>query len=150
MKRATLYLLAVGIAAVLLAPLGTEAGWFNKVKGGFVGGESGQAKPPRYNHYPAMGFHLGTLTRDGWTGWRLDELDIQLTADCVIESNGEGAGVLAEGRQAIVSGSRAGNTIRALRVTILKPHWDMGPKNYEEEVIWSESDRTVGVGHGPS
>ena len=102
------------------------------------------------SNYPSMGFHLGTLTRDGWTGWRLGDLDIQLMPDCVIESNGEGGGALTEGRQAIVTGSLVGNTIVVRRVTVLNPNWDMGPRNYEENVTWSDSDPTVGVGNGPS
>ena len=150
MKRTTLIMLAIGVTVGLLAPLETEAGWFDKLTGSSSGGKSNQTETPRYDNYPSMGFHLGTLTRDGWTGWSLGELDIQFTPDCVIESNGDGAGVLVEGRQAIISGSRVDDTIVALRVTILKPNWDMGPKNYDEDVTWSDSDPTVGVGNAPS
>ena len=149
MKRAILFLLAVGIAASPMAPQEAEAGLLDKLKGG-SDKESDQEMTPRYDNYPSLDFHLGTLTRTGWNDWRLDELDVQFASDCVIESNGEGVGVLTEGQQAIITGSQVGNTIVALRVTILSPNWDMGPKNNDEDVIWSESDPTVGVGRGPS
>jgi hypothetical protein len=124
-----------------------EAGWFNKSNSER---DSEKKLTPRYDNFPTMSFHLGTLVRNGYAGWKLGELDVQISPQCIVQSNGEDDGVLVEGRQAIVSGAQVGNTIMALRVTILKPNWDMGPENYDEDVIWSDADPTVGVGHGPS
>ncbi|MBU8869912.1 MAG: hypothetical protein KOO60_03445 [Gemmatimonadales bacterium] len=150
MTRAILFMLALGTAASLLVPLDTEAGWLGKLKGKSTDKTSELDLVPRYDNYPTMGFHLGTLSRDSWTGWRLDELNVQFTRDCVITSNNDDKGEMVEGKQAIITGSRVGDTIIAQRVTILKPNWDAGPKNTQENVIWSDSDPTVGVGNGPS
>ena len=147
MKRATLFLLVIGSAAILLAPLDVGAGWFNKSKDK---SDSEQMETPRYDNYPNMDFHLGTLTSSGFSDWSLGELNVQLSPNCIIVGNDGGTAEMTEGRQAIITGSRIGNTIGAMRVTILKANWDMGPKNYDEEVIWSDSDPSVGVGHGPS
>ena len=148
MKHAVNFLLVVGVVGILAIPLGSEAGWFDKSNKS--SGDAEKVLAPRYDNYPSTVFQLGTLTRDGWTGWQLDGFDIQFTPDCVVVSNGEGPGALTEGRQAIVTGSLVGNMIVARRVTVLNPNWDMGPKNYDEEVIWSDSNPSVGVGHGPS
>lgn len=146
MKRIALYLLVAGTAGWLIVATGAQAGWFGQGKDK----DDGAGDPaPRYDNYPTMSFHVGTLTRNGYSGWKLGDLDVQFRPDCEIGAHGEEAGGLSEGRQVIISGARVGDTILAIRVTVLNPNWDMGPANMDQKVTWSTSDPTVGVGTGP-
>lgn len=146
MKRYALTLLVIAAGTWLFAAPGTQAGWF-----GIGKDKEDQDKDPapRYDNYPTMSFHLGTLTRSGYGGWKLDDLQVQFRPDCEVNDQSGELGTLAEGRQALVSGARVGDTILAIRVTVLKPGWDLGPKNADQEVDWSQTDPTVGVGTGP-
>jgi len=147
MKRTTKILALIAVAALMAAPA-TEAGWFNKDKR--TERDDSMPKTWRFNRMPAMTFHMGELQRDGFVGWTVGDLAMQLGPDCKV-TNESGGDDLREGRSAIVMGSRSGDTIVAWRVRVLKPEFansGMG-RDHRVNVVWSESDRTVGEGTGP-
>nr|MEE4268445.1 hypothetical protein [Candidatus Krumholzibacteria bacterium] len=135
-------IMAVGFLAVDDA----HAGWFDKKKDG---GEEGRAKSHRYDFLPSMGFHQGTLRRDNFGGWTLEETSLHIMSGAKITEEGMES-FLSEGRKAIVMGPRVGDTIVAWRVRILESDWNISRDTSRDHAItWSEEDRTVGESMDP-
>ena len=99
-----------------------------------------------------MEFITGTLNRDSWTGWELDDLKLKPVKDCHVEVDGSPQQVILEsGRRALVMGHRQGDVFVTYRVRILRPLYMEGGSGLEDlDVQPSESDPTVGTGQGPN
>lgn len=140
MKRTTIVLLVVVLGLSFAATMDADAGWFGKDKK-----EKETKYVPRYDAYPTMGFHKGTLGRGVGTEWRLDGMDLQFMGDCEISTDGVEEGYLQEGRTAVITGPRWGNTIVAWRVRVLA--MDETYNSYDSNVVLSEG-ATAGVSVG--
>lgn len=149
MKRNTATLVTAALALVLVAQAAEAENPFARDRSR-SGGHVEQAH--RYDHFPAMEFVTGTLNRDSWTGWELDDLQLKPVKDCHVEVDGSLLpGTLKSGRQALVMGHRQGDVLVAYRVRILRPTYDLGGSGLEDlEIQPSDSDPTVGVGQGPN
>jgi len=143
MKRATMIFLVVVMGLSLTAVVDADAGWFGKDK------KEKEAKDvPRYDKFPTMGFHKGVLGRDTGVGWRLDDFDVQFMEDCEISTEGAEEGYLQEGRIAIISGPRWGNTIVAWRVRVMSR--DETYNTYDSnDVLVDGATPGVAVGRAP-
>jgi len=140
-RTTTLCLLALAILAGSTA----SAGILDRLRGK----DEEKRVAPRYDRYPSMSFQVGQLTRAGFDGWKVDEMDLVLTPDCVITDTEGNEVSLQEGTHVVIAGSRIGETLVALRVKLLPSGWQYGPENPEQKVERSEVDPTVGVGTGP-
>jgi len=130
-KRITMSMLfLIGTVGALTAPM-AEAGIFNRNKDKDQRTEmpAWTQVPRRFDNMPTMSFHAGVLQQDGWNGWKLGELKLQLSPDCVIATDGQDVGYLDAGRTAIVMGSRQGDTIVAWSVRVKKPEYLVGRAN---------------------
>jgi hypothetical protein len=135
----------LALTALLTAPA-ADAGMLDKLLGGDEGKD---ARPPRYDLFPKMGFFTGTLGRDIGTGWTLDGYRLILASECTISSEVHDVPMLDEGRQALVMGPKVGDTIVAWRVRIKQDEYGIQANNPEEQFTPSDSDPTVGEGSGP-
>lgn len=79
--------------------------------------------PRRFDHGPTMDFLSGTLSRGAHSGWKIGDTSLYLHKDCVIIMDGAEEGWLAEGRQAIVMGSRVGGAISAWSIHVAQPEY---------------------------
>ena len=137
---------ALIMAVAFLAADDAHAGWFDKKKDV---GEEGRAKSHRYDFLPSMGFHQGTLRRDNFGGWTLDEMSLHVMPKAKVTEEGLES-YLAEGRKAIIMGPRVGDTIVAWRVRILESDYNVRrDASRDHAIIWSEEDRTVGESMDP-
>ena len=118
MKRITVTILTLVIALGLVTASEAGTGWFKKSKAPRTEKPDWMKKARRYENLPAMSFHSGVLRQDGWTGWKLGELKLQLAQDCLITTEGADNGSLRAGRQATVMGPRVGDMIVAWSVRI--------------------------------
>lgn len=143
MKRATIVLLAVVLGLSFATAMDADAGWFGKDNK-----EEETKYVPRYDKYPTMGFHSGILKQGMGANWRLDELDLQFMTECEISTDGAEEGFLQEGREAIITGPRWGNTIVAWRVQVKA--MDQTYNSYDSnEVLEEGATPLVSVGRGP-
>lgn len=146
MKTKTL-ILALGCALTVLAYAGDDA----------LAGRSKskrtdtEQKVWRYDQMPAMKFARGKLHKDVHSGWKIDNVKVQLAPECIIADD-EGSANLYDGAGAMIMGPRVGDTIVAWRIEILRPgELDRhGTSAMNERVQWSESNRNVGEGTGPN
>ncbi len=124
MKRTTMILLLLTGLGGAVAPAAT-AGMFNRNKDKNERTEmpAWTQVPRRFDTMPTMSFHAGVLQQDGWSGWKLGELKLQLAPDCVIATDGVETGYLDAGRTAVVMGTRTGDTILAWSVSVKKPDY---------------------------
>lgn len=146
MKRAIPTLLILSIVAAVLAAPGAEAGLFDKWN---KNKNEKSNKPPRYDLLPTMSFHTGILGRDVGQGWTLGDLRLSFAPDCEINTEVDHGSGLDEGREALVMGSRLGNTIVAWRVLVKKNEYGLEARDSNIQFIPSEVDPTVGEGSGP-
>jgi hypothetical protein len=107
--------LVLVLAILLVAPLA------------FALGSRQDDRPPRkaknLNQAPTLSFARGTLQRDGYRGWLLDQHRVVFTRDSRVTdklSPGEPA-VPSEGRIAIVSGPKVGGVLVVREATLLDP-----------------------------
>ena len=129
------------LVTVLFGAVSAQAGWFDKKDK-----EEKAVKAFRYDYYPSMSFHVGTLRRDNYSGWRLDEVSLQLTSGAKMTSGGLEISQLPEGQKALVMGPKVGDTIVGWRVRILESDWNVTrDSSRDHEITWSTSDPTVGV-----
>ncbi len=144
MKRTSIVLMVVALAVSFAVVVDAEAGLFGKKNK-----DKEEKYLPRYDKSPSLEFHQGILHRNTRTGWRLGDLDIQFLSDCKILADGVEDAELREGRPAIVTGPRWGNTIVAWRVRVMK--WDQNYDNTDPNMNLQESDVTplVSVGTSP-
>ena len=146
MKRTMIILALFAAAALLTAP--AEAGLFKKNKKKAKPEETQLAGSWRYDRLPAMSFHKGVLQNVGPDIWKIGEMTMQLAPGCQVSG---GTSALQSGRTAVVMGPRAGNTIIAWSVELQKPQAAVAaPRTAGTEIVWSESDATVGEGHAPN
>ena len=96
-----------------------------------------------------MSFHTGVLGRDAGTGWTLGDLRLSLAPNCEINSEADQGTGLDEGREALVMGSRLGDTIVAWRVLVKQNEYGLEARDSNIKFIPSEEDPSVGVGSGP-
>ncbi|MBE0567727.1 MAG: hypothetical protein IH621_17370 [Krumholzibacteria bacterium] len=142
MKR-TLTILAL-LAAVVLLTGPAEAGLFQRGKKKDKAPE--RAKTWRYDRLPTMAFHKGELRAAGIGLWKIGELYLQLAPDCEMVGGDE----LQTGRTAVVMGPRVGGTIVAWRLEMQKAAPPRPARTLNAEIVWSESDPTVGEGSAPN
>ncbi len=118
MKRITVTLLMLVVAAGLFAGPDAHAGLFKKDKPKRTEKPAWMKQPHRYDNLPTMSFHSGVLEQDGWTGWKLGGTKLQLTKDCLISAEDSEEGFLDAGRRAFVMGPKVGDTIVAWSVRV--------------------------------
>jgi hypothetical protein len=146
MKREFPAAAAVILIVGLLAASDAQAGLFD----GWGKDKTEQSKvAPRYDHYPSMGFHAGLLGRDVGTGWTLDGFRLVLAKDCVVTTEIPMGDGLDEGREALIMGSRMGDTIVAWRVKVKAGDGGLRSGDPNIKFVPSEVDPTVGEGSGP-
>jgi hypothetical protein len=143
MKRASIIFLAAVLTLSFAVAVDADAGWFGKDKK-----ENETKDPHRFDRYPSMDFHRGVLKRDHRTGWRLDGLTLQFMSECEVTVDGSDKGDLQEGRSAIVTGPRWGNTIVAWRVRVMNNKPSYG--NYDSDIELKQgASPYVSQGNGP-
>jgi hypothetical protein len=145
MKRITITLLVLAFVAGAVATPDAEAGLFKKDKSKRTEKPDWMKKPHRYDNAPRMSFHSGVLQQDGWTGWKLGELKLQLAKDCFITSDGVETGTLDAGRQAFVMGPRVGDTIVAWSVRV-NQQWVPESNTYDSNVELKKSEANPNCG----
>lgn len=145
MKRFTITLLVlVFVTGVVAVPV-TEAGLFKRNKSERTEKPDWMKKPHRYDDLPRMSFHSGILQQDGWTGWKLGELKLQLAKDCFITTNGVETGALDAGRTAFVMGPQIGDTIVAWSVRV-DQQWHAESNTYDSNVELKKSETNPNCG----
>jgi hypothetical protein len=138
--------LTLMVTAALFWVADGEAGWFDKDD---RDPDDQRGKSHRYDFMPSMSYHVGTLRRDSYAGWTLDDLAVQFMPDAPIMEGGMDT-VLREGRQALVMGPRLGKTIIAWRVRIMESEWENSRDTSLDHLItWSDQDSTVGESEDP-
>ena len=139
------------LVLVLVAVAGdpAQAGLFGKKKAKYQRQEK-EFKAWRYDRQPTMSFASGTMSRSSFTGWEMDNVQVILKKDCVvIDADGEPTS-LTEGKQVVVMGPRAGDTIIAWQIRVLKPSFRVSAApSMQKNVERSDVDPTVGVGTAP-
>ena len=145
MKK-TFLITIVLLAAALVWTADSEAGWFDR-KSDKKSDE--RAKSHRYDFMPTMNYHLGTLRRDNYAGWTLDDYSVQFMPGVKVMEGGVEA-ALREGKQVLIMGPRLGGTIIAWRVRIMESEWEISRDTSLDHLItWSTSDSTVGESEDP-
>lgn len=144
MKQKTLItLVAVVFLGTLLAG-SAQAGWFDKKDN-----DGDQTKAHRFDAHPPMSFHMGTLRRDTYSGWSLNERALQFISGARVTERGVEVTTLNEGDQVMVMGAKVGETILVWRVRVLDPDENLSQDDSSDsQVIWSTSDPTVGEATG--
>jgi len=104
---------------------------------------------PRYDNYPTMSFQKGILSRGIGQSWELEGLKLHFVSGCQVTNEMGAEGSLSDGREALVVGSRMGDTMIVQRVRILKPDNLNEGLASSAQVIPSDVDPTVGEGTGP-
>lgn len=145
MKSINILLLAAMTACCLLGADGAEAGLFDR----WNKKEPQKEAVPRYDLLPSMTFYKGVLGYGVANSWELDDVQLQFVSDCVVTSELSGDGGLQAGQEALVMGSRIGDTIIAHRVRIVKPDYMNEGMPKSGTVSPCEADPTVGEGTGP-
>jgi len=104
----------------------------------------------RYNRLPTMDFARGRIRKDTLTAWEIGSTQVVFGPDCkVIDSFGEPCH-LGDGNEVMIMGPRAGNTIVAWQVRVLRPGYQTaGYGKKRSTITWSDSDPTVGVDSSP-
>ena len=143
MKRTTIFILMVVLGLSFTAAMDADAGWFSKDKN-----DKETKYVPRYDEYPTMGFHKGVLKRGAGNGWRLNDIDVQFMGDCKIITDGSDEGYLQEGRIALITGPRWGNTVVAWRVRVMSMDDPFNDYN-SQTALEPGASPGVAVGHGP-
>lgn len=147
MKRVIPLALIVAVTLGTLAVSDAQAGWLDKWKKKDKKEETAQVH--RFDLYPTMSFHKGTLSRGIGLSWELDNTNLLVRSDCEVVTELGGEAQLTEGREALVMGTRLGDTIVAYQVRLVKPDYMSEGTPTETEVMPSDSDPTVGEGRGP-
>ena len=132
------------VLALLLAfiAVDVQAGWFDKK----IQVEK-PSKAHRYDVYPTMGFHTGTLRRDTFAGWKLDEVPLQFMSKAMVTAEGQQVSALKEGARAVVMGAQQGEIMVVWSLRILEPDWNQSRDTSRDgEITWSTEDPTVGEG----
>ena len=141
----------IPVALILVLALSTMvapeagAGWLDKLKNK----DKENKAAPRYDLFPSMTYHKGVLSQGAGHSWQLDGVNILVRSDCAITSELTAEAVLGEGQEALVMGTRLGDTIVAYRVRLVKPDYMNDGSVKSSQVTPSEVDPTVGVGTGP-
>ncbi len=148
MKSKTLIL--VPALALLLAgavALEAEAGLFGRDKDKDTERE---LTTWRYDRLPTMDFARGRIRKDTLSAWEIGSTQVAFSPDCkIIDSFGEPCR-LGDGNEVMIMGPRAGNTIVAWQVRVLKPDYlTAGSGKKRSTITWSDSDPTVGVDSSP-
>ncbi len=145
MKRITVILLALVVAVGAVVGPSATAGMFKKDKPKRTEKPEHMKKPRRFDDGPRMSFHAGELQQGFGNGWQLGDLTLQLAADCLITTNGDEVGALSAGRQAVVMGSRIGDTIVARSVQV-RGRESSPLKNYGSDVQVTISETNPNCG----
>ncbi len=146
--RGLALLVAVLVAVIAIAPAQTQAGWFSKKKKQ----DDEQKQPHRFEKHPDMRYLVGTLTRGGLNGWQVNGVDVAIGSSTKITTQDQSRGSyspLREGREVILMGSQYGGQMVVRQAIVLKPDRQLPAYNNKEQIVWSESDHTVGEGTGP-
>jgi hypothetical protein len=152
-RRWTL-LFVVLVASVLVLTDVAAAGWFGKKSR-----EEVTRRPPRYDRYPTMEFASGVLHRDGISGWVVDGKRLALHSTCRVDDQRgkSGAGALRDGAPVLVMANDVGGTLVAYRIIVRKSGFsEFGSSALTDalrgdvDIVWSNSDPTVGCGRAPN
>jgi len=144
MKKMTIITLALALLVTTSMPNEAGAGWFDKK----------DKKVEKYNAahrfdlFPSMAFFSGTIQRDSYAGWQLDDLGLQMAGNATVTMEGSEDAFLQEGRSAIVMGVKYGTTLVAYRVRIMKSFEDYSNLSHGERVEPGD-DPDVGIMTGP-
>ena len=109
-----------------------------------------ELKTWRYDRMPTMGFASGRIVKDTLTEWKIGDKQVVFSPTCTVIGAGGEATKIREGSEVIVMGARAGNTIVAWQVRVMKPDYLMDVGTKRSTVNWSEVDPDVGEGTGRS
>jgi len=137
------------LVAVLAAP--ATAGWFGLGKDD---DETTRTPPPRFDHHPSLSFHAGTLERSVRSGWSLGGSDLVITRNTRIRRLDDPAASvhLNAGAEIVAMGARQGDVL-VCRQILVQPYVATSGLSglgwTPEQIVWSTSDPTVGVGTGP-
>ena len=124
MKKMTHLMLALGFLVTVSVAGQAHAGWFKKDQKVETNNNI-----HRFDMFPSMSFFSGTLQRDAYSGWRLDNLNLQLVDNNVVAMDDSGSAFLQEGSTAIVMGVKEGSTLVAYRVRVMKTDYGYGEKD---------------------
>ncbi len=145
MKRIMVTILASVITLGLVTATEAGAGWFKKSEAPRTEKPDWMKKPRRYENLPAMSFHSGVLQQEGWDGWKLGEVKLQLAQDCLITTAGAADGFLRAGRQATVMGPKVGDTIVAWSVRVTQESVP-APAVYDANLVLRKSEANPNCG----
>jgi hypothetical protein len=121
MKKMTILTLALTLLVTVSVTDGANASWFKKDK-------KVEAESPahRFELFPSMSFFSGTIRQDTYSGWRLDDMSLQLMGSSSVSMDGSDEAYLQEGQSVVVMGVKYGSTVVAYRVRVLKPDYGYG------------------------
>ncbi len=143
MKRMMFITLALAILVTVSITDEANAGWFTKDKN-----EEVDNKAHRFELFPSMSFYSGTIRRDTYAGWLLDNLSLQLVSKSSVIMDGTEKGFLQEGKSAMVMGVKYGNTLLAYRVRVMKPDYEYAQNDVVENLIPGPHPK-ISIGSGP-
>lgn len=101
-------------------------------------------QPHKFDRLPAMQFTTGRLVRDGLSGWRVGDYELQTSPQTVVTDPSGSEAMLEEGRQAIVMGVVYGRTLAAWNVRMTQG--DMPATSLNSELVKEPSDGSPDVG----
>jgi hypothetical protein len=98
----------------------------------------------RFDLLPSMQFHTGVLRRDGLSGWRVGDYQLQMSRESLVTGpDGQGA-VLQEGSRVLVMGPRFGDTFVGWNVQMLGSEQPSG--GLTADVVKKPGDSSPDVG----
>lgn len=98
----------------------------------------------RFDLLPSMQFHTGVLRRDGLSGWRVGDYELQMSRESLVTGPDGQSAVLQEGGRVLVMGPRFGDTFVGWNVQVLG--WEQPSSGLNTEVVKNPSDSSPDVG----
>ncbi len=144
MKKMTLITLALAVLVAISMTGEANAGWFDRDEK-----VEADSEPHRFELLPSMEFFRGTIRRDAYSGWLLDECSLQLMGNGTVTMEGSDEGHLQEGQSAVVMGVKFGSTLVAYRIKVMKPDYGYNSQKDSNVHVEPGPNPNVGVGTGP-
>lgn len=98
----------------------------------------------RIDRLPMMEFYTGVLRRDGISGWRVGDYELQIVDDTIITGTDGQAAMLQEGSRVLVMGPSSGSALVGWNVRLLAP--DLPSPGRSADVVKKGSDASPDVG----
>ena len=143
MKRMMFLTIALAVLVTVSITDEANAGWFTKDKK-----EEVDNKAHRFELFPSMSFFNGTIRKDTYSGWLLDDLSLQLVSKSSVTMDGSEEGFLQEGQTAMVMGVKYGTTLLAYRVRVMKPDYGYAQNDVVEN-LQPGPHPNISIGNGP-